>query len=458
MSYRLSGLNPLAYMGVEPYTPPILIVRPQTPTPNDINFNLGSFWLNSITYQLYSLANVAQGVAAWEPLGYMQVLARAPLSTDYNYPIGTFWLNTSSDILYLLVSVSGESATWVTVSTEVNENTITGDSGGAVSFSDTGNIDLTGDTSGLTVVGTPLTNTLSVEWATPGTTGQVLAGVTGVAPKFLTLESTNSSIAITQGASTLNFEVGSGIIETVTGDSGGAVSPATGGNITIVNATDSGLELVGNPSTHTLTLQYATAGTNGQVLIGSTSAAPVWGNITSTDGTITITNGANTIDLSAAPSSSFVAYLATTYTITPGSGVYKAVLGTGGALTALTNVGSNFYVGSGSGSPALYTAPVTGVYSFTVGTSVAVPSTYPMAAQVTFSTGEVFSGGLTTNSTGGSLNLNQQITVVKKMTAGDTAQFSVSTVPGGPLGMTLTVYGYSTRSLYETYVSGYLVS
>ncbi len=38
-------------------------------------------------------------------------------------------------------------------------------------------------------------------------------------------------------------------------------------------------------------------GTNGQVLIGG-GAAPAWANITSTDGSVTITNGANTIDLS----------------------------------------------------------------------------------------------------------------------------------------------------------------
>lgn len=39
--------------------------------------------------------------------------------------------------------------------------------------------------------------------------------------------------------------------------------------------------------------------TDGQLYIGATGAAPLWANITSTDATITITNGANTIDLAA---------------------------------------------------------------------------------------------------------------------------------------------------------------
>ena len=47
MSLRLSGLNPLAYMGVEPLTPPALVVQQtMTPTVNDFqNFNVGTFWL-----------------------------------------------------------------------------------------------------------------------------------------------------------------------------------------------------------------------------------------------------------------------------------------------------------------------------------------------------------------------------------------------------------------------------
>lgn len=49
-------------------------------------------------------------------------------------------------------------------------------------------------------------------------------------------------------------------------------------------------------------VQWLAEATNGQIPIGSTGNAPVLANITSSDGTVTITNGAGTIDLSATKS------------------------------------------------------------------------------------------------------------------------------------------------------------
>ena len=43
----------------------------------------------------------------------------------------------------------------------------------------------------------------------------------------------------------------------------------------------------------------ATDGTDGQLLIGATVGAPAWANLTSSDNTVLITNGANSIDLVA---------------------------------------------------------------------------------------------------------------------------------------------------------------
>lgn len=48
-------------------------------------------------------------------------------------------------------------------------------------------------------------------------------------------------------------------------------------------------------------VQWLAEATNGQIPIGSTGAAPVLANITSTDGSIVVTNGAGTIDLSSTP-------------------------------------------------------------------------------------------------------------------------------------------------------------
>ncbi len=48
MSKRLTGLNPLAYMGVEPQMPPNMYMSPNAPTPTDVqNFNVGDFWVDT---------------------------------------------------------------------------------------------------------------------------------------------------------------------------------------------------------------------------------------------------------------------------------------------------------------------------------------------------------------------------------------------------------------------------
>jgi len=46
-------------------------------------------------------------------------------------------------------------------------------------------------------------------------------------------------------------------------------------------------------------------GNDGQILIGSSAGSPLWANITSTDLTVTVTNGANTIDLSTSGGAAF---------------------------------------------------------------------------------------------------------------------------------------------------------
>lgn len=55
-----------------------------------------------------------------------------------------------------------------------------------------------------------------------------------------------------------------------------------------------GVGVVQSSSTGVLS---SSTGTNGQLLVGG-GAAPAWANITSSGGTVTVTNGSNTIDLS----------------------------------------------------------------------------------------------------------------------------------------------------------------
>jgi hypothetical protein len=85
-------------------------------------------------------------------------------------------------------------------------------------------------------------------------------------------------------------EVGFSPNLTVNCDAGSAVE--TGNAISIVGS--SVLTTTGAADTVTIGL---TAETDGQLIIGSTAGDPAWGNLASAGGTITVTDGANTINL-----------------------------------------------------------------------------------------------------------------------------------------------------------------
>lgn len=94
--------------------------------------------------------------------------------------------------------------------------------------------------------------------------------------------------------------------------------------------------------------------TNGQLPIGSTGADPVLGNITSTDGTLTVTNGAGTIDIINGLPIAFSAQVGSTLSDVTGDLTFYTVIwdtitqdNTGGAYNNATGV---------------FTAPTTGYY------------------------------------------------------------------------------------------------
>lgn len=70
-SKALTGINPLAYMGVEPITPPNLTIENRSPTTKDgYNFNIGALWLKEPTENLnneeiWILVSLIQGSARW---------------------------------------------------------------------------------------------------------------------------------------------------------------------------------------------------------------------------------------------------------------------------------------------------------------------------------------------------------------------------------------------------------
>jgi len=145
--------------------------------------------------------------------------------------------------------------------------TLTGNSGGAVGPSAAFNIDVLGSNStGINIIGTPASNLLSVE-AIQATTGQ-------------------------RGTVTLATNA-----ETITGTDTSKVTTPDDIKAKLGVQTLHGLPIGAGTST---ALAWTAAPTNGQLLIGSNGVDPVLANLTSTGGTITITNGAGSINLDLA--------------------------------------------------------------------------------------------------------------------------------------------------------------
>lgn len=285
---RLTGLHPLAYMGVDPVTPPMLFIDSRAPTTNDSkNFNIGALWVVQDPEEVYMLISLAANIATWVQL----------------YPGG---------------GGGGGATTFPCDSGTANEV------GGELNIFGTPNITTIG--SGNTVV-VKLEN---------GNDGQVLIGG-GSFAAWSTITSNDGTINITTGPNTLNIETNGGEgTDSVVTDSGTAtpvngvlnilgtpdyietsgagdtVTINIGPKIPITFGAESGtaqpdlngIEFVGNDLITTTASGFSvgiglTNGSDGQIPI-SGGTGPIWANLESSDGSILITNTPNGIDLVAA--------------------------------------------------------------------------------------------------------------------------------------------------------------
>jgi hypothetical protein len=246
-------------------------------------------------------------------------------------------------------------------------------------------------------------------------------------------------------------------IFTLTGNSGGAVPPTANNVFTVGTGS---ITVAGNPGTSTLTTQLTglgnhsvlvgagtatitslAVGTNGQVLLGSTGANPVFNNLTSSDASITFTTGPGTLDLKVAS----------------GADVGKTITGnTGGPLSPTLGNWNIFGAGNivTNGTGSTLTTELTGLTQYNVllgqGTpslGFAAPGTagIPLISQgatsyPSFGTALVVGGG--TGST--SFNTNGVVISGTSSTAALTAlsltdgQVVIGSSAGAPTAATLT--------------------
>ena len=274
-------------------------------------------------------------VTGQEPLSYMGVEATTPPQVitsgrddptvnNYNFDLGTIWVNWSTNDAFILVNIEANVAEWVRIN---NQNlTVNGNTGSAVSVDDVIYIVGSGvlETSGTG-------STLTIEH-TSASDGQLIIGELGGDPAWGNLTSSGGTMDITEGPGTLNIDIKSGFLgaqdfatdsgtATITGNTitiaGGTNINTAGAGSTVTINLDNDVVLAGNLTavdadfTNLQVTSLGTGflesdasgnvsnseGTDGQLIIGATGAAAAWANLTSTGGTMQITGGANTLNI-----------------------------------------------------------------------------------------------------------------------------------------------------------------
>ncbi len=425
----LNGINPLSYMGVNPYTPAPLFVQQRAPTSNDFqNFYIGTLWLvtgDSIPEEIWMLVALVAGQATWVQL-YPGGGGGGGAS---QFPCDSGTANEAGGILNILGSAQ------VSTSGAGNTVTISLNSDIADSFpTDAG-------------TATPLAGALTIHGGTnintsgAGSTVTINTDANIAIPGSLSVGTTSTftGAATFSGAATFH----SSITDTTLG--AGVVQTNAGG------------------------LFSSTKGTDGQVLISSTAGVPVWANLTSGDGSITITNGANSIDIvtnggGGTGSDSFFAYQANSLSGQfIGSADYP--LGSGLPLTISFDTSASFFAGDGVGGAATFTAPSTGYYFLQMaGMANSGPfssSTVRMWVSI-IAPSMSLQGGPYWGGTSAATNVTPapqaQVSGMVHLTAGDVVTFVVtqnSTIPapGGTVQGSIIAAGRSV-----TYCSGFRVA
>lgn len=213
------------------------------------------------------------------PGSYLGVRAPHPPNINYSkflptpndwqgYVVGDLWIyipnptSSAGRLVFMLVSLVGNQALWIEFTSSTGTLTsLQGNSGGIVPPNGSGYINVVGDGVTINVVGNPGTNTLTINAITNGT--QIISTLTGntggaVSPTSGNINIVGDGVTVrvtgNPGTSTLTISaVGSGTVETITGDSGGAISP-TAGTIVLTGGT-TGLTFAGttSPGKETLT-------------------------------------------------------------------------------------------------------------------------------------------------------------------------------------------------------------
>lgn len=374
MSQRLSGLNPLAYVGVEPLSPPLFLVKDKAPTSNDSNFNLGTLWLYTTTNAVYILVSRTAGIAVWTEItsgGGASIDfvtgagTAAPSGGVLSVPDGTNMSTTGAGNVLTVnlndsVTLAGSLTTGTTATIGTGLTVLAGGitAAGTITFSDLNE-------------GVVFSNGSGELSSVDGTDGQLIIGSTAGTADWATLTAgagisiVNGSNAITiaaTGATASSFPTDSGTATPAAGVLnvfGGAniATSAPGASNTVqvdVSGTTDHTVQIGNASG---SLTSLAAAADGELIIGATGGDPQVTTLTA-GANISIVNAAGSITISATDTAGTTQFDADVGSATPAAGVITMA---GGNNIATSAAGSTVtYNVSGTTTDALQIGNVSG--------------------------------------------------------------------------------------------------
>jgi hypothetical protein len=442
---RLTGINPLAYMGTEPASPPQLVRYQQQPTNRDFGFNLGTIWIVDEPFQMYMLSEKPQNVAVWRLIypqgnaGGISLITtdNGDVAADVNGEIqmnGGENINIAAGTPDQVVVNLNRTIRWPATNMAATEGVIFLDGDRFIhNYGPNGNTDTN------TFIGVNSGNF-------------TLMGIGNTACGNQSLES------LTSGRE--NSAVGSlSLSNLTTGISNCALGVGAGGNLTngdslniCINnfgtAGDTGITRIGTEGDQT---EAHISGIFGATVAGTVTDKKVLNiddtgqlgevEFTSLDGSIDITQTDNGhLDFSVVETGSGGALTPTNFGTNfsvPFLGIQQAVannvtgdgtvyrLGAAAPMVEQYDYGNNFNPGNGVGVPASFVAPAQGVYSFTISVlnkqsatifigitspvlnylAVSTPSTPQFSCSVKLNAGNTVNF-VAISTTSGSLNVN----------------------------------------------------
>jgi hypothetical protein len=278
---------------------------------------------------------------------FPKVANRAPTITDTSYPTGQVWIFVNGDdrLGYLYGGLnSAREGVWILSSSSAGDlETLTADSGVATPVG--GDINVVGGTN----INTSATgDELEINLDSSVTVTDVTGGNLKVYANRLEAQNTNGSVVL---------------------------YPNGTGEVQVKNRTANTVAVYGTSGA----LLESSALTNGQLLIGSTGNAPVAANLTSTGGSVTITNTAGGINLEAAGSSGGTTWsvvTATTASIAANQGIFcNNATGVTVTLPATAAVGDTYKVVAMGGSGVIFSVAVNTGQSIRIGNQFTTTST-----------------------------------------------------------------------------------